>query len=454
MDKAKISVIMPVLNGMPYLKTALTSVLDQSLKEIEVIVVDAGSRDGSVQYVEEQKKHDSRIKLLYSECKSMGYQYNLGIQNADGEYVGFCESDDYLASDMLEKLYRTAEERGEMDFIKSDFFMFIGTAGNEFSIKYEVLSSKYRHLYGKKINIEVMPELLFRDVNMWNGIYRKDFIEKKGIRLNETQGASFQDIGFIEQVLLSGADGLYITDAYYHYRRDNEGSSVYKDTAVYVLQELSYILRFVEERKDIKEKYGDLILDRLFDFFCDRYGRKLYYDLPGTFDEFIKEIQKVLKKYIDSLPCGIKEHALNNEMLLLFMEDRDIFSVLCMKRFGYRIKKLERFQHEIKTAKELVIFGAGELGKSYLAMLVKNRYDKKIVFCDNNADLWGKNILGYEVMSVDNAAEKFPTAYFLISNREFFWAAKSQLFRCGIKGGQILEGPVLGPHSALELNWV
>ena len=79
----------------------------------------------------------------------MGYQYNLGIQNADGEYVGFCESDDYLASDMLEKLYRTAEERGEMDFIKSDFFMFIGTAGNEFSIKYEVLSSKYRHLYGK-----------------------------------------------------------------------------------------------------------------------------------------------------------------------------------------------------------------------------------------------------------------------------------------------------------------
>ena len=299
MDKAKISVIMPVLNGMPYLKTALTSVLDQSVKDIEVIVVDAGSRDGSVQYVEEQKKHDSRIKLLYSECKSMGYQYNLGIQNADGEYVGFCESDDYLASDMLEKLYRTAEERGEMDFIKSDFFMFIGTAGNEFSIKYEVLSSKYRHLYGKKINIEVMPELLFRDVNMWNGIYRKDFIEKKGIRLNETQGASFQDIGFIEQVLLSGADGLYITDAYYHYRRDNEGSSVYKDTAVYVLQELSYILRFVEERKDIKEKYGDLILDRLFDFFCDRYGRKLYYDLPGTFDEFIKEIQKVLKKYTE-----------------------------------------------------------------------------------------------------------------------------------------------------------
>ena len=156
MDKAKISVIMPVLNGMPYLKTALTSVLDQSVKDIEVIVVDAGSRDGSVQYVEEQKKHDSRIKLLYSECKSMGYQYNLGIQNADGEYVGFCESDDYLASDMLEKLYRTAEERGEMDFIKSDFFMFIGTAGNEFSIKYEVLSSKYRHLYGKKINIEVI----------------------------------------------------------------------------------------------------------------------------------------------------------------------------------------------------------------------------------------------------------------------------------------------------------
>ena len=318
-----------------------------------------------------------------------------------------------------------------------------------------MLSSKYRHFYGKKINIEVMPELLFRDVNMWNGIYRKDFIEKKRIQLNETQGAAFQDTGFIEQVLLSGADGLYITDACYHYRRDNEGSSVYKDTAVYVLQELSFMLRFAEERKDIKEKYGDLILDRLFGFFCDRYGRKLYYDLPGTIDAFIKDVQQVLKKYIASLPYGIKDHALSNEMLLLFMEDREIFSALCMRRFEYEIKKLERFQSEIKKAEELVIFGAGELGKSYLAMLVKNRFNNKIVFCDNNSVLFGKSILGsYEVISVDDAVRKFPTAFFLISNREFFWAAKGQLLRCGIEGGQILDGPALSPHSAFEINLI
>ena len=136
------------------------------------------------------------------------------------------------------------------------------------------------------------------------------------------------------------------------------------------------------------------------------------------------------------------------------MEDKDIFSVLCKERFEHQMKKLERFRHVIERTEELVIFGAGELGRSYLAMLVKNRYHKKIVFCDNNSDLWGKNISGYEVMSVDDATEKFPTAIFLISNREFFWAAKSQLLRCNIAGGQILEGPALSPHSALELNWI
>ena len=119
---AKVSVIIPVLNGAEYIRECMDSIVGQTLSDIEIIPVDAGSTDGTLEILKEYAKKDTRIKLLTADKKSMGYQYNLGIQNADGEYVGFCESDDYLASDMLEKLYRTAEERGEMDFIKSDFF--------------------------------------------------------------------------------------------------------------------------------------------------------------------------------------------------------------------------------------------------------------------------------------------------------------------------------------------
>ena len=85
----KVSVVMPVFNGMPYFPEAMDSILHQTLKEIEILVVDAGSTDGTREYVTQIAEMDARVRLLFSEKKSMGYQYNLGICNAKGKYIGF-----------------------------------------------------------------------------------------------------------------------------------------------------------------------------------------------------------------------------------------------------------------------------------------------------------------------------------------------------------------------------
>ena len=106
---AKVSVIIPVLNGAEYIRECMDSIVGQTLSDIEIIPVDAGSTDGTLEILKEYAKKDTRIKLLTADKKSMGYQYNIGIAAAEGEYVGFCESDDYISETMYEKLARIAE---------------------------------------------------------------------------------------------------------------------------------------------------------------------------------------------------------------------------------------------------------------------------------------------------------------------------------------------------------
>ena len=96
MEKPKISVIMPSLNVGDYMEQCLSSVLNQSLKEIEVICVDAGSTDQTLDIIKKHQKNDKRIKIINSDKKSYGHQVNIGLKEASGIYISIVETDDYI----------------------------------------------------------------------------------------------------------------------------------------------------------------------------------------------------------------------------------------------------------------------------------------------------------------------------------------------------------------------
>lgn len=107
----KISVIIPVYNVEEYLKECLDSVINQTLKEIEIICIDDCSTDSSYSILEEYAKKDSRIVLIKNkENMGVGYNRNIGIKEAKGEYIGFIDSDDYISEDYYENLYNTAKK--------------------------------------------------------------------------------------------------------------------------------------------------------------------------------------------------------------------------------------------------------------------------------------------------------------------------------------------------------
>ena len=102
----KVSVILPSLNAADSIEKCLQSILNQTLKEIEILCVDAGSTDGTCELLEKYAEADPRIRIVHSEQKSYGYQVNLGIELSQGKYIGIVESDDYIEKDMYEILCR------------------------------------------------------------------------------------------------------------------------------------------------------------------------------------------------------------------------------------------------------------------------------------------------------------------------------------------------------------
>ena len=106
----KLSVIIPVYNVENYLRECLDSITSQTVKDIEIICIDDGSTDNSPKILKEYQKKDSRIKIITKENGGQASARNLGIKKAQGEYIAFIDSDDFIESEMLEKLYTKAKD--------------------------------------------------------------------------------------------------------------------------------------------------------------------------------------------------------------------------------------------------------------------------------------------------------------------------------------------------------
>ena len=110
MGEVKVSVIVPVYNTGAYLEQCLSGILGQTLKEIEIICVDDGSSDNSVEQIKKLESEDARLCLLTQKNRGGGAARNAGMRHAKGKYLVFLDSDDYFHPEMLEKMYLRCED--------------------------------------------------------------------------------------------------------------------------------------------------------------------------------------------------------------------------------------------------------------------------------------------------------------------------------------------------------
>ncbi len=191
MAQAKVSIIIPTYNVEEYLEECLDSVCRQTLKDIEILCVNDGSTDGSLEIIKRYAAKDERIVVLDGPNGGYGKAMNRGLDAATGEYIGIVEPDDFIALTMYEDLAKLADENA-LDFVKADFYRFTRRSNGDMSLKYNHLD-KTGEWYNKVFDASVTPQALHFIMNTWSGIYRREFLESHGIRHHETPGASFQD---------------------------------------------------------------------------------------------------------------------------------------------------------------------------------------------------------------------------------------------------------------------
>ncbi len=214
-DRPKVSVIIPVYNVEKYLRECLDSVLGQTLRDIEVICVDDGSTDSSLDILREYRAADNRVSIYTQKNRGAGAARNTGMQYATGEYLFFMDSDDYCSYDIFINTVECAEETGA-DIVAFDYYRF-NDGESEKEYRCGIIKGRC-DLEKETFSYKDVPQDICLSVNPmpWNKLFKSSFVKKSNIRWLETETTN--DITFCTLASLNAERIKYIEKAFMYYR--------------------------------------------------------------------------------------------------------------------------------------------------------------------------------------------------------------------------------------------
>ena len=191
----KISVVMPIYNADDYIAQAIETVLSQTLGDFELICVDDGSTDKSVEIVKSFAKSDKRIKLVETGHIGVSTARNKGLLKSQGEYIIFLDADDFYEDTLLEKLYNTAKEHN-LDIVATDFDIYDNKRARYIKSPEEEHGNIYAH--GAVASKNEFPDYILQSTTgyVWNKLFRSAFIKEKEI-LFAPELYVFEDVYFV-----------------------------------------------------------------------------------------------------------------------------------------------------------------------------------------------------------------------------------------------------------------
>lgn len=214
----KVSIIIPVYNAHAFLIKCVDSVRKQTLRSIEIILVDDGSTDQSGSLCDDYTEKDKRIKVTHLQNGGPARARNQGMRIARGEYIGFVDADDYVAPTMFESLYELAEQT------HSDITMCSYSVDVEGDIR--PANVNFSPIYNGKMEIKkgLIQRYYTRNnqglYSMWNKLFRRSFVESNDLRINENLRRG-EDAWFVFDCLKNANTVSYLPEALYFYWQNN-----------------------------------------------------------------------------------------------------------------------------------------------------------------------------------------------------------------------------------------
>ena len=236
-----VSIILPVFNAERFLPQCLDSILSQTYQAWELIAVDDGSKDGSIEILKSYKKRDNRIHIISKENEGVSIARNVALEHAHGDYIYFVDSDDIVMPEALMILVK-AMDSNKATFVKSDFLPIDEQGKQVFINKKQVIRRRYD---GKVMESgKFFKKILMKEYFLWTCLFRKEIIEKHHI-LFIPHCRLMEDAAFVVDYLLYSDRNVYKNACVYGYRKyDGTVSAVNKDYTEDMMLIKKHLLEF------------------------------------------------------------------------------------------------------------------------------------------------------------------------------------------------------------------
>lgn len=322
-----VSVIVPVYNGEKYLKKCLSSILNQTLRDIEVICVDDGSTDNSSEILKKFSLKDKRVKILSTGNNGQGSARNLALSKVNGEFIAFIDADDWIDSNALELLFLKAKNNNldmlffqmvnymesSKDFVETDLYnlqCFINNGIDEDTI----------------FNIDNVHDFLFEiPVGPVSKLYKREFVE-----FNELKFPSdmfFEDNAFFYNSFFKcNRAGFLKKQLYYRRRHKNSVTQTFDESKFDIIKATNAMLDvFLDNNK--YDDYKQEVINHTFSMLIEWFKksplnlRQEFYKLIGTNFNGFRELKEDFKNYLDENYIVIFNCVCNNEYYLDFLSE-------------------------------------------------------------------------------------------------------------------------------------
>lgn len=363
----KISIIAPVYNCENYLEESIGSILNQTFRDIEVICIDDGSSDNSLNILNKIASEDSRLKVSSQENQGPSTIRNYGLKKAAGDYLYFFDADDFLVEDALEKTYSNATQN-DSDIVMFKFDMYRDNRFIEHSSSHIEKQFPNVDFNDFTINCYDYRICAFRgSFSPWIKLYKKEFLDKHEcfeFPVNLNHG----DVPFHVMTFLKASKISYVPEYMYHYRMDNPSSITNNRLVKY-----DHIFKIIKIVEDF------LVSEGLFEEFKKEFDyfkvNRITYEISGRNDEYLHLAKEELSK-ID----------LNNDLLSknALFKAKSILNSNSINDYNYKIKI-----HILKKENKSLINENTMLKKHLKKYKIENRNLKK--YKDMNKEILNSN---------------------------------------------------------------
>lgn len=278
------TIIIPIYNIEKYLSECIESVIKQSYKNIEIILVNDGSTDKSGDICNKYAEKDRRIKVINKKNGGLSSSRNSGIKVAKGDYILFLDGDDYWKSDFLNELSEVIRKNDMPDVIFGDAINNLFNDGRIDEERYGFKSSEMNKLYGDEALKYIFTKTKSNAWSACTNIYNTNFLNKNKLFFKE--GILFEDAEWTPRVILNSNRIVLYETAFYMYRQGRLGSIMNTCSQKKIKDYLNVIKCWIEYSSTIKDQDLSIIIKNKF---CNNYVYYLTY-LYFFDEEFIEEI--------------------------------------------------------------------------------------------------------------------------------------------------------------------